>query len=121
MGEAIDTLINEDSSAAGDKISSQLKPDNVQRKLLFSKEVQGPLMEEPVKAPKQKQPVVPAGQIATPVSRKSARIASKGPSAMTMEEHATALLIKKSGFLQQKKMPDPITVGKFREQFATPM
>lgn len=53
--------------------------------------------------------------------RHSARIASKPKSNLTMEEQATALLIKKSGVLVSGIAPDHAAHAEFREQFTEPL
>lgn len=57
----------------------------------------------------------------TPASRKSARIASKKKPDLTMEEQATALLMRKCGLLDENKIPNSETHNKFRAHFIEPL
>lgn len=106
----------------GSPLTAQLSQNGtVQRKLLFVKPVPRPLMEIAAPNTKLQDAVTQSRKTATPASRKSARIASRGANTQTIEEQATALLMKKSGFLQQGKTPDPKTSEKFRDQFVVPL
>lgn len=91
-------------------LSQNMQQDSipVQRKLTFAKKLSDPILPStrPQQAPE-----------TTPSSRKSARIANKGKTTLTMEEQATALLMKKTGFLKGNKAPDSATQLKFSTQF----
>uniref|UniRef100_A0A0A9CBA9 Uncharacterized protein n=1 Tax=Arundo donax TaxID=35708 RepID=A0A0A9CBA9_ARUDO len=53
--------------------------------------------------------------------RKSARLASKPKTRLTVEQQATALLIKKTGFLSQDEELDANAHSRFRAQFTQPL
>jgi hypothetical protein len=56
-----------------------------------------------------------------PKSRKSTRLANRSTRDMTMEEQATALLMKKCNFLEKKQQPDDQAKIMFCSLFANPM
>lgn len=98
-----------------------------QKKTVFTKQLQPPVLLLSDAYPKAKtattdRALKPSNlNSRTPSSRKSARIASKGKNDMTMEEQATALLMKKCGLLQENKLPDSPTRTKFSTQFTEPI
>ena len=53
--------------------------------------------------------------------RRSTRLANRPKSDLTMEQQATALLMKKCGTLNEDGVPDQTTMAQFTTQFVAPL
>ncbi|RLN25489.1 hypothetical protein C2845_PM07G06020 [Panicum miliaceum] len=91
-----------------------------QKQPLYTKKIHGALLCTPAKLVTTKSTGKKGG---TPLqaSRKSTRLANRPASDLTMKEQATALLIKKSSFLDCKQMASPNCAEVFCSKFADPM
>jgi len=90
----------------------------------YMKPISDPLLSTPVKMSTSKtastnKTAKEDGTVAK--SRKSTRLANRATSEMTMEEQATALLMKKCNFLEKKQKPDEQAKEVFCNTFITPL
>ena len=98
---------------AKDAVASQKLP-------AYTKKLQGGLLATPIKQAETASARKKAGTLVQS-SRKSTRLANKPASGLTMEEQATALLIKKSSFLDESQLASAQKADVFCSKFADPM
>lgn len=87
-------------------------------KLFYTKKVVKPILGTPAS-----KNAGPASEISNQKDskRRSTRIASKPKSDLTMEQQATALLMRKCGVLAEGATPDKATEAAFQTRFVEPM
>jgi hypothetical protein len=86
---------------------------------MYTKKIHGALLCTPAKQVTAK--TSGKGGTSLQASRRSTRLANRPASDLTMEEQATALLIKRSSFLDCKQMASPNCAEVFCSKFADPM
>jgi len=86
----------------------------------YTKKLQGGLLATPIKQAETASARKKAGTLVQS-SRKITRLANKLASGLTMEEQATALLIKKSSFLDESQLASAQKADVFCSKFADPM
>jgi len=85
-----------------------------EEELLYTKKVTKCLLQTPATKAKEVESSMQKG-------RRSTRLANKPKSALSKEQQATALLMRKCGLLEEKEVMDSTKEAKFRTQFVEPM
>ena len=85
-----------------------------EEELLYTKKATKCLLQTPATKAKEVESSMQKG-------RRSTRLANKPKSALSMEQQATSLLMRKCGLLEEKEVMDSTKEAKFRTQFVDPM